>query len=261
MAFARIYFNEIFSQSRKLHRLFKSENSGHNLKFSIIPDSLYRSVLNEHFAGLEQSEIDFFINPRRFDLIKSTLSEGRLKDLNCVLDAACGPFSFENYVQLTPTCKIEAFDFNPDVQPIYDALRSEGYLERVEFEVADIAKYQPKQRYDLLLINDLFYTNAVNFYDHIERYCEYVEEGGLVYFDLLDQKNDWVWKIFGKDDRFARYDLRKIIKTMEELGFELVEDKPSLGIKGGFDKLLRTAMLICTNATNNHIFLFRKNNA
>jgi len=228
------------------------------MNFQAIPKEIYDDVLNSEMRPLPQKEIDFFVNERRFDLLKKSFPSNSLMEMKSILDVACGPFSFENFVQLSANCRVDAFDMNSSIKTVHKKFQNLGYLKSVAYQEMTLENFASQKKYDLVLMNDVFYLTQLDFYSQISRYCEMVRNEGYIYFDLLDTTNAWLWRLTNKDQRFARYEIENVFKELSNLGFVNISNAPSLGIKGGIDKFLRTILLSTTGATNNHVFLFQK---
>lgn len=218
----------------------------------------YEELLFSHLAGREDKEIRFFINERRFDVMRQTL--GHRLEGKTVLNVASGPFAMEFY--LAPDCaRIDSVDIDECLAPLHKSLVEESLIAPSVFEVCDAIAFQPQCQYDAIVINDMFYTKYVDFYAVVERYAPFLKPGGLLYFDILDRRAGPLWSLFNKDSRYRRYDLDDVRASLAGHDFEVETSMPSLGIKGGIDGVARQVLWRAAGIANNVIFLCRKGGA
>ncbi len=217
----------------------------------------YARALHRHLKGMPDKEIDFFVNGRRFDLIERLVgSELRRKGIE-ILNVACGPFALEFYMQLGDA-EITSFDREARLLALHGELRSNGFVANSEFLVADVHDFNAQKPYDAVVINDLFYTKHVDFYALIGKYADCLKPGGLLYFDIQDERAGPIWRAFGKDAEYRRYDLKDIAKALTGLGLSIASITPSLGIKGGLDGVLRKGLWYTAGVANSFVFVARK---
>ena len=223
-----------------------------------MPQLLYQALLDKHLSGRPKKEIRFFYNEKRFYLLHSLLGDQLAYDIKTILNVACGPFAFEHYVNPPAAESIDAFDLDEALVPLFDDMQSRGKLLNCHFELTSLEAFTPLRQYDLVLINDVFYTKHVNFFDHIEKYTACVKPGGYFYFDILDKKAEWLWKSLGKDKRYVRYNLKDVEEALDQYGLKIINKQPSLGIKGGSDYFLRKTVHSKLDIANNYIYLCQK---
>lgn len=215
----------------------------------------YEDLLFSHLAGREDREIRFFVNERRFDIMRETLG-GQMAG-KTVLNIASGPFAMEFY--LSPDCaRIDSVDIDECLTPLHADLVEAGLIAPSSFEVCDVMEFEPKRQYDIIVVNDMFYSMHVDFYAVMERYAPFLTAGGLLYFDILDSRAGPLWTLFNKDSRYRRYDLNDVRATLARHRLEVEASLPSLGIKGGIDGMARHALWRAAGIANNVIFLCRK---
>lgn len=221
----------------------------------------YASALHRHLGGMPPGEIDFFVNARRFDLIEQLAGRELRRKGTEILNVACGPFALEFYMQLSDA-KITSFDREAKLTALHGALLAEGLVTNVEFVVADVHDFTPDAVFDAVVINDLFYTKYVDFYALIGKYAGFLRPGGLLYFDIQDERAGPIWRAFGKDAEYRRYDLKEVLKTLHALGLSINSTTPSLGIKGGIkgglDGVLRKGLWYTAGIANSFAFVARK---
>ena len=129
-------------------------------------ETFYKNKLHRHLSGSPASEIDFFVNARRFDLMARTLgSELERRPLR-ILNAACGPFALEFYTHL-PGAIIDSFDIDERLIALHHALSASALIAPCRFRTLDVAAFEPTTLYDIVLVNDLFYTKHVLSLIHI----------------------------------------------------------------------------------------------
>ncbi|MHA6689996.1 class I SAM-dependent methyltransferase [Devosia sp. A449] len=218
----------------------------------------YEDLLFTHLAGRDAGEIRFFVNARRFDIMRRTL-EPHLAG-KTVLNIASGPFAMEFY--LSPACKrIDSIDIDGLLAPLHTSLVDAGLIAPSSFEVCDVMAFEPSQQYDVIVVNDMFYTKYVDFYAVMERYAPFLKPGGQFYFDILDRRAGILWSLFNKDGRYRRYDMADVRATLARHDLAVETSLPSLGIKGGLDGMVRRLLWRTAGVANNIIFLCRKGGA
>ncbi len=217
--------------------------------------SAYRDCLYRHFPDRKAREVEFFVNARRFDILRRTLGP-HLQDAD-ILNIASGPFALEFYVA-PAAASIDSFDVDTALSALKDELQSRGLIGHSTFVIADVMQYEPPRRYDVIIINDLFYTKHVDFHAVIARYARHLKPGGRIYFDILDKRAGPVWTAFGKDARYRRYDMQDVRDTLRKHGLSVEATIPSMGIKGGVDGLVRRLMWKVSTIANNFIFVAKR---
>ena len=219
-------------------------------------DTRYRDLLLRHLDGRPRKEILFFVNPRRFALLGPAIG-AILRDPEAkVLNVASGPFALEHYLPVA--AEVHSLDLDPALPALHEELLAEGLIEKSRFTASDAMGFETDERYDLVVINDLFYTRYVDFYALFEKYRHFVKPGGTLYFDILDKKAGALWKAFKRDSRYRRYDMQSIRNTLKGAGFDIEVELPSPGIKGGLDMLARRTLWRLFGVANNLIFKARR---
>ncbi|MFK7903328.1 MAG: hypothetical protein AB8B49_10865, partial [Nitratireductor sp.] len=207
---------------------------------------------------LSEKEINFFVNPKRFILFQNLLGAKLGTEIKSLLNVASGPFAFENYVKGSRSVEIDAFDIDRRNNSLFRDLRKTKQFDHVCYKTCSVEEYSATKKYDLVLINDLFYHKGVKFFDLYDKLASYVAPNGYVYFDLLDIRAQKLWSALGKNERFVRYDLNEVKAKIEESGFDLSSVTPSLGIGGKLDFAIRKLLLTQFNVANNYIFLAKR---
>ena len=219
-------------------------------------EATYRELLLRHLDGRPLKEILFFVNPRRFALLEPAIGT-ILDDPDArVLNVASGPFALEHYLPVR--AEVHSLDLDPALPARHAEMLDTGLIERSRFMVCDAMSFETDERYDLVVINDLFYTRYVDFYALFEKYRHFVKPGGTLYFDILDRKAGALWKAFKKDSRYRRYDMASVRQTLQQAGFDIEVELPSPGIKGGVDMLVRKTLWRLFGVANNLIFKARR---
>lgn len=219
------------------------------------PQEQYAHALHRHLAGLPAPEIDFFINPRRVGMIARLIGH-ELKPGADILNVACGPFAIEFYLK-PAGCRIEAFDREERLAALHKELTGRGLIDAGTFSVCDVNRYRSERLFDVVLINDVFYSRGLDFYELIGRYIARVKPGGLIYFDIQDMRAGPLWRLFGKDTN-RRYDLARVAGALESAGLEIIAKEPALGIKGGLDGIVRRLLWRVAGLANSFVFVARK---
>jgi SAM-dependent methyltransferase len=217
----------------------------------------YSQALHRHLSGMPQKEIDFFVNARRVAMLDRLIGD-ELRRPGCnVLNAACGPFALEFYLPL-PEAQILSFDREAILAPLHRDLIYRQLIGDTQFVVANVETFTPPHPFDAVVINDLYYSKHVDFYATIGRFIACLKPGGILYFDIQDQRAGPVWKVFGRDTEFRRYDLTEVARVLTSNGLTIDVIEPALGIKGGADFLLRKGMWKLAGIANSSVFVARK---
>lgn len=224
---------------------------------SLEQEQLYRSVLHRHLAGMEIKEIEFFVNPRRFELLDRLIGDELRRKGAEILNVACGPFAIEFYLQLRDA-NIMSFDLETRLTGLHRQLIDSGLIAQTSFDVASIEAFAAPRAFDVIIINDLFYLKFVDFYALIETYIGHLKPGGLLYFDIQDQRARPIWKAFGKEGRNRRYDLGDVGRLLVAQGMKIESMTPLLGIKGSVDRAFRKVLWHTAGLSNSFVFVARK---
>jgi SAM-dependent methyltransferase len=202
-------------------------------------------------------EIDFFVNPRRMDMLERLAGNALRMPGAEILNVACGPFALEFYLGLK-AAHITSFDREERLLALHRELTSRRMISPSAFKVADVYTFKTQMLFDVVLINDLFYSRYIDFYALLPKYAAMVKPGGLLYFDIQDKRAGPIWRAFGKDAQFRRYNLDDVARVVREAGFAIQAREPALGIKGGVDGAVRTAMWRIGGLANSYVFVARK---
>jgi len=213
----------------------------------------YAELLHSHLRQSPKREIDFFINAHRFNILQASIGSDLSRPDRRVLNVGCGPFALEFY--LAPQASIQGYDIDPRLASLHRELVATGLIPASRFDVADALAYLPQERYDLVVINDLLYAKAFDFFSLLPRFANTLTSRGRLYFDLLDARAGPIWRAFGKDDRYRRYHLPDVVAALDDHGLEIERTVPSLGIHGGLDSLARTVLWRTARIANNVIFV------
>jgi SAM-dependent methyltransferase len=220
-------------------------------------EALYKSLLHLHLANDPDKEIDFFVNARRFDLMTRLIGNRLTAPNISILNSACGPFALEFYLNLTQA-ELTSFDRDSRLKPLHSDLTKRGLITPCSFDVVDVADFKSSSVYDVVLVNDLFYTKHVDFYQLIGTFAAAVKPGGTLYFDIQDERAGVIWKAARKDSEFRRYALADVRAALEHNGLEVESMTPALGIKGGLDRVIRKGLWQVAGIANNFAFVARK---
>ncbi|MEQ1652678.1 MAG: methyltransferase domain-containing protein [Hyphomicrobium sp.] len=232
-----------------------AEQAAH--KASTRNEALFRDALHLHLSERPAKEIDFFINRRRFDLMLSAIGSELARRPLRILNAACGPFAFEFYVR-PEGAVISAFDFDEQLAEIHDNLVRANLIAPCSFRLLDVADFTPAALYNVVLVNDLFYSKHVDFFAVIAAFAASVAPGGVIYFDIQDERAGPVWRLLGKGNTTRRYNLNAVRSTLEHLGLKVEAVHPALGIKGGADSFVRKILWNVFGIANNFAFVARR---
>lgn len=217
----------------------------------------YRRLLLKHLAGRPVDEILFFVNRRRFAILDGAVGDILRTPGARVLNLASGPFALELYLK-GRKAHVHSIDIDPALPSLHDAMIANGLIEQSTYEESDVVCHKPSGQFDLVIINDLLYDRAIDFDTVFARYRSHVKPGGVLYFDILDRRAGPLWQAFGKDSRYRRYDMAAVRDKLVGAGFKIEAEVPSLGIKGGIDRLVRNILWRGFRVANNIIFKIRR---
>lgn len=217
----------------------------------------YRELLLRHLAGRELKEILFFVNARRFHALDRSIGALLRRDDVSVLNVAGGPFALEFYLE-GRKATVTSIDLDPALPALHDALRTEGLVPGSSHAECDVLAYEPAEPFDLIIINDLFYSPMVDFGAVFEKYRQYLKPQGVLYFDILDERASLLWRAFNKDARFRRYAMTEVRETLGQAGFVIEREEPWFGVKSGPDRLVRKLMWRVLGIANNIVFTARR---
>jgi SAM-dependent methyltransferase len=224
-------------------------------------DEAYAEILFRHLGARGPREVGFFVNEKRFYLFAAMVEHhvgSRAGAKMKILNVACGPFALEHYCDLS-NAEIVSFDIDTGLIGVYGDLRAAGLIANCHFFIGDAEKRALRERFDLVVINDLFYAKEIDYYAVIDQYARLVKPSGYLYFDILDQRAGPVWAMAGKNAAFNRYDLDPVARHLEALGFTIVAAVPSMGIKGGLDERIRKLLWSSMRVANNAAIVARAN--
>jgi hypothetical protein len=226
-------------------------------RLSTTPEAiaLYREILHRHLTDRAAGEVDFFVNDRRFALMRQMMGNGF--EGKSILNVASGPFAFEVFVA-PKGATVDSFDIDPLLPAVHEDLRAKGLIDGSTFVVSDVMSFSSDKTYDVILINDLFFMKVVDFYAALPRYTAMLNPGGVIYFDILDERAGAIWAVVNNDPRYRRYSMDEVKRALTSSGLELIGMRPSPGIKGGLDGAARRLMWAVARIANNCAFLARK---
>jgi SAM-dependent methyltransferase len=235
---------------------FENENSGTregnglcNLDFV----ERYIKLLQNHLPENLSIYTPFFAGTQRLRNLAASLQRHVKGNGLSVLNVGCGPFATELFVERLQSQYIQSVDYTPEFAHFFDTLKQEGYIANTSFKQADAMKVKfPETTFDLIIIHDVFYEQALEMNSLVIHLCPYLKPGGYIYLDFVNARTEWIWRIFGKGGRFRRYDPVLVRKFLEENGFSIVEFDPV--IRTG-SIVLRTLHLVLWNifrASNNY---------
>lgn len=220
-------------------------------------EARYARALHRHLAGWPAKEINFFVNRRRLVQLERLVGR-QLRQPGCrILNVASGPFALEFYLPLDG-CSVVSFDREPRLKNLHLDLQASGLIGPSVFSVVSAEDFRPPNTFDAVIINDLFYSKFVDFYDLIPRYIACLKPGGFLYFDIQDERAGPIWRAFGKDGQFRRYDLKNVEQVLRGAGLTIEAIEPGLGIKGGIDGLVRRGLWRTAGIANSFVFVARK---
>jgi SAM-dependent methyltransferase len=204
--------------------------------------------------------MEFFSNLNRLNSLNSLLLKHFKAGTDChILDVGCGAFAAEMFLPLFADHEVTAFDYTEHYLPIYQQFRTDGHLQNTHFFLADAREVEfEKGRFDLIVMNDIFYEPALDFTALLGKYTAFLKADGMIVFDITNLRTRWIWRLLGKEIGHRRYDLAEIHDISSKSGFDMVEWLPNLGVKGILDKLFRYALWYTFGLANNMTLLIQK---
>ncbi len=175
---------------------------------------------------------EFFSGTQRLHTLAAVLDRHLAGDGLEVLNVGSGPFATEIFVAALQGHRVTAIDYKAEFAPFHELFRAEGQLETTSFVQADImARTFPSDAFDLIILHDILYENALDLEAVIGRLIPAIKPGGLIFFDFVNARTRWVWAALGKPDRFRRYDPDAVRRFLAERDLAIVEWRPTHGAK------------------------------
>lgn len=196
----------------------------------------------------------------RFRLFERLVGAVGLRDDAKMLSVGCGPLALEVLSDLARRCDVTAFDYTPEFQGVYDKLRERGMLKKVAFSVGDarMAEFEPDS-YDIVVFHDIFYETALDAPEIVARFVPAVKPGGLVYFDLMDERAHRVWKLIGAElPEYRRYNIDRALARVREAGLEIIAQAPTDENRDGLKRATITLIRKTTGIANAFGILARR---
>ena len=186
-------------------------------------EDLLRENLPARFAGFAP----FFANLDRLDTMASMLQRHFRGTGKAILNAGSGTFATEIFVAAFQNHRITSFDYTAEFAPFFDIFAKEGVLQGTTFMQADAMTVQfEAQAFDLIVMHDLLYEQALDLEAIVGRYRSFLAPGGTVYLDYMNLGLRWLWSLLGREKQYRRYDRREVSSILNRLGFEIVEERP-----------------------------------
>lgn len=129
-----------------------------------------------------------------------------------VLDLGCGTGILWDYMERSEQSNYKGIDFSKE------AIKHAKRKSEVAFDVADICKYQPKEKYDAIIFNEVLYY-LPNPLSVVKRYSKYLTPGGIVVVSMFVYPD-----VFNNEYKIVA----NSIKELEEENSFLVLDKVAL---------------------------------
>lgn len=225
---------------------------------SALNATIYRRLLSENLDVSLLPLVDFFCNHRRLSLLTRFMQAHCKQTPTRVLNVGCGPFATECFTPQLEHSEFVSFDYTQGFAPLYQAMRANGHLNNTHFFVGNANEAQfDSASFDLILMHDILYEPALDALDLLQRYHAYLKPGGLLFFDVMDQRISPLWKILGKEIGHRRYDLQELRKRLGN-HYEIIDCAPYLGVKGPIDALFRRVLWHVFGLANNFAFLIRR---
>lgn len=177
-----------------------------------------------------------------------------------MLSVGCGPLALEVLSDVARRCDVTAFDYTPEFQGVYEILRDRGLLQRVDFSVGDArtADYPPDS-FDIIVFHDVFYETALDAPEIVARFVPAVKPGGLVYFDLMDERAHRIWRMMGAElPDYRRYNIDSALARVRAAGLEIIAQSPTDENRDGLKRATITLIRKTTGIANAFGILARR---
>lgn len=201
----------------------------------------------------------FFADHRRLRVVAELLHRHFRGGL--VLNVGAGCCAIEFFLRQLRSSHVVAFDFEPRFAPVYTGLRKAGHLANTDFFIGDAMRVGFARKFDLLLMHDLLYDQALDLSKLLDSLDPYLGNGGLLCFSVQDERARRLWQLLGqeRDYRYRRYALPQVREELRRRGYELIECLPSaLEARGRLNQLFKRLLWTVARISNQHTFLARK---
>ena len=226
----------------------------HNLDF--LPR--YEKILTENLPESFTQFADFFAGTQRLLSLAAMLDDHVTGLGHQVLNVGSGPFATEIFVQALDGQNIVSLDYTPEFAPFHALFRAEGHLSQTRFKQADIMQEVfEAEAYDLIVLHDILYEHALDLEAVISRLLPSLKPGGLLFLDFVNSRTGWIWALFGRGNKFKRYDPADVRAFLHRNGLDIVEWRPTHGAKSLSARAIH-AFLKIFGASNNYAVLARK---
>lgn len=218
----------------------------------------YEEILARNLPPGFSAFADFFSGTQRLHTLGAICARHvRGKGLH-VLNVGSGPFAIEIFVEAMQGQSIVALDYTPEFAPFHPLFRSEGHLSGTEFLQADVMTQEfDANAFDMIILHDVLYETALDLGAVIRRLDRFLKPGGLLFFDFVNARTRWIWRMLGRPDRFRRYDPGQVRALLQELDHEIVVWRPTHGARHPAVRVVHAALRAAGTA-NNYAVLSRK---
>ncbi len=220
----------------------------------------YSSTLRENLNGDFLRFIDFFADPRRLKAMAQLLSRHFVGPPGQVLNAGCGPFATEFFVQLLHRHRVVSFDYTRAFAPIYPALRARGHLANTSFFIGNVLSTEfVSEVFDLIIMHDLLYEPMLEWSVLFQKYDRFLRRGGLFFLTVLDMRTRGLWRLLGHEKPYRRYEIPAVLKGIRARGYQVLECVPcSLESRDRLNQAFRQLLWHVFGLANEHAILARK---
>jgi len=223
----------------------------HNLDYV----TRYEQVLAENLPENFMQFADFFSGTQRLHTLGSICATHVTRKGLTILNVGSGPFATEIFVEALQDQTVVALDYTPEFEPFHALFQQEGYLEGTSFLRSDVMTEEfDEAQFDLIILHDILYEQALDMEAVISRLSLFLKPGGMVFFDFVNTRTAWIWRMLGKPNRFRRYDPRRVKSFLSRSGFEIMEWRPTHGAKNPVVRMMH-ATLRLFGVSNNYAVL------
>jgi SAM-dependent methyltransferase len=219
----------------------------------------YQAHLTESLPPDLNELTRFFAAPARLKTLAAILTQHFAGSGGRVLNAGCGPFATELFVSALQGREIESFDYTSGFAPLHAIFQKDGKIGNTRFQVADALTVEyPDNSFDLVIIHDVFYETGLPMDVLLRKFHRSLRPGGLLFFDFVNRRTEWLWRMLGSSHTFNRYDPDWVRQITSDLGYSIIEWQPTYGNSSLAKLAIHKLSEIFLRQSNGYAVLIRK---